>query len=134
MIICYHYSNNMASSNLNNLINIIMQLPKELENKIMMFAHYMEYKPINYEFKYLLYSSYKAKYVKNNRFIRYKELQFYDYPDWTYVLKESIYNYNIKPRLNKPGFSHKNNMIQCAKVIRGAFPNMFDKNRYKVKM
>ena len=123
----------MTSTNLNNLINLIMKLPKELENKIMMFAHYMEYKPINYEFKYLLYSNYLSKHVKNNKFIRYKELEFHDCPNWTYVLKESIYNYNIKPRLNRQGFSHKNNMKQCAKVIRGAFPSMFDKKRYKVK-
>jgi hypothetical protein len=123
----------MTSANLNNLMNLIMQLPDEIEHKIMMYAHYMVYKPINYEFKYLLYSSYSAKYVKNNQFIRYKDIKLCDYPNWTYVLKESIYNYNIKPRLNRQGLSHKNNMKQCAKVIRGAFPSMFDKKHPKTK-
>ena len=104
------------------LMRRINKLPVEIEEKIFMYAHYLCWKPINYEFKYLLNCVYRSKFLRDNIFKINKLNDSTDYPNWEYIMNESIYSY-IGNGYHKKIHNYK----QYAKVIRNAFPCIFKK-------
>ena len=107
---------------MDTLFKRINRLPKELEEKILMYAHYLCWKPINYEFKYLLNCIYRSKLLRSNRFKINKLDDITDYPNWEYIMNKSIYSY-----IGNGYHKKKHNYKQYAKIIRGAFPCIFKK-------
>lgn len=108
---------------MDKLMTRISLLPVEIEEKIYMYAHYMAFKPINYEFKYLLNCIYRSKLLKNNRFKINKLDDITDYPNWGYIFNKSLYSYIGRKNAHRC----KHNLKQYAIVIRSAFPCIFEK-------
>ena len=116
---------------LDNLMKAIQKLPDELEEKIMSYAHYMAFKPINYEIKYRIYGLHYIPFIKKGLFAvnrnikRIHDDNTYETPRWEYVFEDIKYQKQIRKRIKKS--TSKDGWLAYGKVIIDSYKTGFEK-------
>lgn len=116
---------------LDNLMKAIQKLPDELEEKIMSYAHYMAFKPINYEIKYRLYCLHYIPLIKKGLFAvnrnvrRINDDNTYKTPRWEYIFEDIKHQKKYRKRINS--ISKKSWWLQYGKVINDSYKTGFEK-------